>query len=654
MFKVKGEKLIFEISEDAREVRWSAEGLPLAASPHSDFWRLHLEAGRRKDLTVCSSEQTGIVTGTENRIEICYPSLTAKDNKEYRIRLTVTVKSDGKLIEFFAAVENEDDVRIDEVQAPFIDLAAVADTDRTKDTLYLPEGLGSRIENVWKWTEGNHTEYMSADYNEIWAAYTYPAPMSMAWFGIESGGHFLYLGRHDETFRNYAMSIGGAPRNTDPRLILSNTHYPAAVKGERIECGHSFISLAEGGWKNGCNIYGKWARDNWYHAPKVPEWIQNMTGWQRIIMKPQYGEIFFRYDDLPRLYREGAQYGLDTLMVFGWWKGGFDNGYPLYEPDEEMGGAQKLREAIDEIQSMGGRVILYNNGAIIDVAGDFYKETGHKISKKNIDNVEYHEFYGFSNNGTLLRLFGYKTFVSACNATDEWKNKLIENAKIKLSFHPDALFFDQMGGSNPLPCFDSTHKHKNRCDAEAQYKIENIKELNALLSGDMGIGTEIVVDAFTPYFHYYHGMWGECYKEHCFPQLYRTVFPETILTNRRIHDNKKGFRKHLNFAFVNGLRFDVSIFRGRVGGIAMLPDYAEHVKYLLELKEHYRGYFYEGSFEGPEETIPFGGGIWANRFRSAQGGLLTVLWNETDEAKQVDFYGETITLQPNEILCKER
>ena len=100
-----------------------------------------------------------------------------------------------------------------------------------------------------------------------------------------------------------------------------------------------------------------------------------MTGWQRVILKHQFGEIYFKYSDLPKLYKSGLSYGINTLMVFGWWKGRFDNGYPVYEPDPLLGGEDGLRAAIDEIHRLGGKVHLYTNGALIDVATDYYKTT---------------------------------------------------------------------------------------------------------------------------------------------------------------------------------------------------------------------------------------------------------------------------------------
>ena len=71
--------------------------------------------------------------------------------------------------------------------------------------------------------------------------------------------------------------------------------------------------------------------------------------------------------------------------MFGWWKGRFDNGYPHYEPDEELGGAEKLKENIAKVRAMGGHVILYNNGILIDKKSDFYRDHAKEAARIDIE-----------------------------------------------------------------------------------------------------------------------------------------------------------------------------------------------------------------------------------------------------------------------------
>lgn len=650
-YKLIADKLTFSINESADCVAWSADGLPMASVEGSNFFRIFLDNGVEREIAVFSKDQQGAVSVEEDGgFVISYDSLVDELGRKYDVRLRIFVKCQENAISFQSEISNFSEVRVNEIQCPFIELVTVADEKTENDILYRPVGLGERLPNpIAAIRKQNHTEYMSADYDHIWRSATYPYPLSMAWLGIESGDHFLYLGRHDEKLRTCSLSVGASPRNTPDEIVLSVSHYPAVVKGESIITGEAILSLLRGGWKCGADFYTRWAK-RIFTPREAPYWVKNMTGWQRIILKHQFGKIFFKYKDLVTVYENGKKFGLDTLLVFGWWKGCFDNGYPNYEPDEALGGAEELKKAIDDIHRLGGRVILYNNGVLLDVTTDYYKSVGQRIEKKNIEGISYREYYAFSDYGTTLREFGHKSFSSACHATEEWKEKLIENARIKLSFDPDSLFFDQLGGHLPRLCFDNTHKHGNRIDEDVCYKIENALAVREAIPQDKCIGTENVLDAMVGCFDYSHGCIYAGYREYRFPSLFRYAFPDVVVTNRFAHDEKATFRHELNFALVNGLRFDVSIYRGRLTDISGLPEYASHVKRLLDMKASYAEYFYDGRFIGDDVSIKKPLFITANLFEAKDGGRLLALWNEKDEAYTLEAYGRCFDIPPNGIL----
>lgn len=646
----KRNKLNFNLNDQANRITWFANELPLSNQEQADFWRIHMDDDYQREILIPSSIQTGKVKELSDGSDITYDSLVDETGRHYDVKLTIHIRQRVEEIEMWAEIENQDNARVNELQLPFIDLSSICDKERKNDVLYRSRGLGERLENPWEKLDKYHTEYMAADYREIWSPLLYPRPSNMAWFGVESAGHFLYVGRHDLELRTCVFNAGINPRNTDPRLILTICHYPLTLKGESVECAHNIISLQEGDWRNGSDIYGSWARMHWFVPANKPQWVKNFTGWQRIILRHQYGEVFWKYEDLPQLYKDGLKYGLDMLMVFGWWKGRFDNGYPIYEPDPLLGGEAELIKAIKEIQAMGGRVALYTNGVLMDVKSDYYKETGYKISRKDIDGNEYLDHYQFANSGTILRTFGYKTFAEACQATDEWHDKLLENGKIKLSFDPDSIFYDQIGGHHCWLCFDKTHKHGNRGDLDPKYRADNFKAMRGLLTGDKALGSETTVDIFAPYLDYHHGCdLGNWYAENAFPQLYLRTFPETIMTNRFIHDERTDYILQLNYAFVMGYRFDVSIYRGRVIGIDGMKTYANHIKKLIDLKEKYHRFFYEGKFvvntiySLPENII-----MTEYEYKEE---VLFVFMNKDHTTCTFEVDGHAITLEGDDVYC---
>lgn len=654
MFRVYAGELCFEINNNATQYHWLGINNEVISPSEHDYFRVFLDNGDEKEIAVFSKQQVGKVSGQDNDVIISYDKLIDEFNREYDIKLNIYMKSVGSNMEYYAEVENYSNVRVNEVECPFIELSKIYDNDTSKDVLFRANGPGERIINPIAHVKRRHTEYISSDYEHIWDTFTYPYHMSMPWYGIQSNEYFLYVGRHDDKFRTCAISLGCAPRfSKNEEIVFNISNFPMANKGEKTTCGKGVVSLLKGNWRTGADIYKEWA-NTWYFPPTSPDWIKKFTGWQRIILKHQYGRIYFKYKDLVKLYENGAKYGLDTLMVFGWWKGRFDNGYPIYEPDDELGGAEELKKAIKTIQNMGGRVILYNNGILLDVVTDYYKETGHKISKKNIDGVEYRDYYRFSDYGMTLKTFGYKTFTHACPATEEWKNKLIENAKIKLQYNPDSIFYDQIGGAcSAMLCFDETHKHGKRTDEEAIYKIENVKAIRDILPIDKCIGTENLSDCVSPLFDFIHGCHMAGYGQNHFPSLYRYIFPEIIITNRFLHDEKDGFEKILNHAFVNGFRFDVSIFRGKMTDISSQPKYGEHLKYLLDIKEKYKDYFYFGTFIGDDTSFEKPFFITANLYMNCENKQILAVFNDSDKEYDFTAYGKTEKISPYGIAVIE-
>lgn len=588
-------------NEQGNRYRMRAEGMPLTNPEEADFFRIMMDDGYCREITVPSHLQTGEVTVEESRTTIFYPQLVDADGRVFQVEFTVFIEQGEEGLRFYSRVHNRDRARVNEVQLPFLDFSAVCDTERENDVLYRARGMGERILDPWKALEKGHTEYMSADYHEIWSPMLYPRPSSMAWMGLQSGDRFLYIGRHGQPYHICTLNAGRNPRGSEPRLLLAVCHYPLALEGETLDTAQVVVSLAEGDWRDGSRRYRKWAEESWLVKRDRKEWVRKFTGWQRIILRHQYGEVFWRYRDLVEAFENGKKYGIDTMLVFGWWKGRFDNGYPLCEPDDALGGEKELKEAIREIQNRGGNVILYTNGVLIDLKSDFYRQYGEDVAMIDLDGNPYQDHYQFSNQGTVLRTFGYKTFIQACQGTEEWKRQLLHNGRTKLSMKPDSIFFDQMGGHRCWLCFNKAHKHGNRGDIDPQYRVENFKAMNGLLEGEEALGTENTADIYTPHLDYHHGCdFGNWYAESVYPQMYLNTFPETIVTNRFIHDEREDYKLQLNYALVCGYRFDIAIYRCRKIDMSGVPDYAEHIKRLLEYKEKYSRFFYPSKFSMEE------------------------------------------------------
>ena len=618
-----------------RVLKLEADGFKPVMPESGDFWRVYLDycqTGKNRELAVYSSDQNAPkVKKTDSGYEIRYDELIAEDGTRHDIALSLfaCVQDEGE-VSFKFSVENKSSVRVNEVQYPFLEFESI-NGNLEKDILYLPDGLGRRVVNPHCDTQLAHTEYMAADYKNIVKMYKYPGQMSMPWAALESGGKTLYLGAHTNVWRQISFVFETEPRQErDQRFIMAIASYPAAENGETIEYDGFTLAFFDGNWRQGACLYRKWAESAWLTPIHKKDSIKYLSGWQRIIMKHQFGEIYYTYDELPRLFRNGKKYGINMILLFAWWEEGMDNGYPNYQPSEDLGGKEALKKAIKTINDEGGTVILYANGHIIDISTEYYKTEGWKYTTKDIDGNDYREHYMFSNSGTILKM-GNKSFAAGCYGTEAWPEKIMEIEKRHLSFGSNGTFFDQLGCGFYL-CFDKSHSHGNRIDLDPEMRLPTAKKIADSLNENEWFGTEWVIDRMSPHVDFTHGCGcGVTYTPDAYPYLFRYAYPEIITSNRFIHDEKKDFEKHLNYAFVFGLIFDVSTYRCRAT-LEEAPRFGEYVHKLVQMRNKYIDHFVYGKFDLPDTELPEG--VWGAKYTFG-GVAITTLWNDSESDYEI-------------------
>ena len=242
--------------------------------------------------------------------------------------------------------------------------------------------------------------------------------------------------------------------------------------------------------------------------------------------------------------------------MFGWWKEGMDAGYPEYSADDTQGGDDALRKYIKEFQKDGGKVNLYFNGQLIDMSTKFYRDLGKKVSIKRADGTEHMERYPFGGDGTGLRVFGNKTFVTACPAAKEWLEVLKGLADRAIALGADGVFFDQLGYKSEL-CYDKSHGHAIPCQNIMKYKHEMLAKLRDYVRSkkpDMSMGIEWVSDPTSMYADYIHSVEPNLHitrkdkkrrADYDLRPMYQYTFPEVYAQTATYQ--KRGRRAALQF-----------------------------------------------------------------------------------------------------------
>lgn len=619
--RISAGRTTFDIHRDGGAATVSAGDL--RTSSRRRFWTMSLALGQRRDIAVHSEDQRGDVVESADGITVRYTRVTTVDGDTLPVDFTVSIGSEGNALTFAASGTVGAEARVQEMALPVLELDE--STERHDEVLYRAEGLGRRITSPREKLGRAHTEYMVDDGAGIWESAAYPGELSMPWQGLETGDSFLYFGRHDPGFRSVMLSSGVPPRKGPRELWLAAV---TPCGRSEFEVGPVVVALLDGSWKAGAAYYRSWA-DEWYTGPSTG--LLGMQGWQRIIMRHQFGAVQFRYADLVDVYEEGRRHGLDGILLFGWWKGGFDRGYPTYEPDDELGGADELSAAIREIRDRGGFLSLYANGNLIDRTTEYFTEYGHELTKKDWRGLDNVVGYDFAAESQSLRHFSAQSFVVACHGAPRWRHRMAEVAATHVGLGADSVFFDQTAYHLAAwPCFDETHEHGSTTGQEAPYRRKTLEGVRRASNGST-VGSEGMADCMISALDFHHG-WGFAFHDEpeAFPAMFRTVFPEPVVTNRLVHDEKTGWRDQLNYAFFYNLAFDVSIHRGR-RTISAYPDYAEQVGLLTGLRRQHLEHFVHGRFE----LVSASPAAHA-RYVPDSGPVLDVYWNSTDETIEFD------------------
>ena len=639
-------KLQFSIDENAKNALFSGPGITQAKD--ANFWRMVLDDGVFIEMLIESRFQSGTACMAGEELHIHYDHLSAPDrNREFDIAFDITVCRDGEGLSFNSVITNrQKGVRVDECACPSVEVSALNGPSE-EDILYMPEcSTATRLKDPWNALRAWNSCYLDGDEFEIVRSGFYPA-ICMAWMGIESNGQFLYIGRHDPQMRATVIQAGCSPYCKPNRLGLRFVHVPWVSEGETVEVAPTVVALLEGKWLEGSRMYRKWADKAFYQPVKPHAWVQKTNGWQRLIMRSQYGDDYFTPEQLPDVWEQGMRHGIDTLFLFGWWDSGMDNGYPEYTISPER--ANALKKSIRTIQNRGGHIILVCTTWFFDWSTEYGKKYALEqcqMNRRGFPEMVKVCYAPHSATRSHKMLADSPILLNPCSGSAGWRDTLISNFDMLAEYDPDCIFYDCYGAF-PLPfCFNSKHDHGNRVDEEWKYRRIVLDALNQKRGNRYVIATEHMQDYICRFMEFIHDGLGYCDPNNYqnFPEMFRQTFPEVILSNRQCRDSRPGFEKALRYAFVKGGRFDVETHRCRTGMETEMP-YALEIERLNALRQQYGDYMLEGTFDVSElPALPLQ--IVAAQYIHKDGTKrLTVLWNNSSQEENV----MGVTLSPDEI-----
>lgn len=487
-------------------------------------------------VTVCQSEGSASVT-------LEYPYLMTEQGKmDASARITIELPAGETRSLWRMTLDNRSDDEIDEVAFPNLNGMWLGDTWED-DTLVLPRFAGLKVNNPvrklaadakkinWKWQEYVY-EFKLGELTGVEdsrgayvADFAYTGAASMLWMDMydEKEGTGIYITcRNDDLIMKgvRAYSFG----ETYPGMGLAIVHKPCLCRGlwESEAC---VVAIHDGDWHWAADDYRAWRES--VPRPVVghhrPEWFEKSAGLvAHYDFQYQLGGTVHRFSDIPRLYHQAKEMGMNHLLLSGWNEDGFDYGFPHYTPNHLLGTEEELKEALAQVKADGGHVAFYINTRLCNPVFEDTAELLEKSVVRKRDGTPYIEHYGAG-----------VPFGSLCINDTPWRDRLVDTVHyLTHELGADSMYLDQLAMAGSLKCYNPEHSHgENRTDWNRGYE----KLLDSLRANYDPEGMALIYEGCNDI--YGPGASGQLITTLAapfvgrFPEMYKYTFPDQILVD---------------------------------------------------------------------------------------------------------------------------
>jgi len=593
-------------------------------------WKMITDLGRWREHPVFETDNEGEITSDGVTATIFFNGVKGTHKQmPFEVTITYSLASEGELTARMKVVNNGGSDRLREVWFPFCSGIRGLDAGASHHLL-LCTATGSILDEPSANLPAYNGHTFSASSNGpnlvgqfiqggVGGRYPliYPGNASMPWMDYYNENQGWYLGYHDMETPSVALLM--RRRLIEGDIQLGFCRYPFIKPGQAWETGDYVIRPHGGGWHGGADRYARFAASK-IKGGDMPGWMRKTSGFKTVSMINQSRGIGNTYDAIYEQFDKNRVNGVNlSIMVFAWMRDGHDNWYPVYEPDERIGGADKLKAVIKRVRDEGGRVLLYTQGRLIDMATDYYKTVGKDICYISEDGVPYIDEYLQYTDATMDP---NRQFALACPSTDEWREQLKRQIDIVMELGADGILYDQIGGDVPHICFNESHNHKSP-EMAAAGKIGLLKELQGYAAAkdpDFAVIGELVCDVFLQHLDFCHGIGTHEAVDapnppgmRHDPSIYQYTFPTHRSTCRNCQT-----KNHYNTTFVFGLMFDHSSW-----GWRNFPERGEAIEghlYALErLRERVMDFYNNSIFVDDMHVFCQPGCVLAKHYLNADG-----------------------------------
>lgn len=633
VYTLKNQKIEFSI--DGKGNMLSLKNLETGFNYASGqpVWRLYFDTKNEKDIEILAGDNLPSVSKTGDKITFNYKGLKCRgENKNFDLSLTILLEDD--MVRFGSEVKNNElHTVIRELQYPL-----VANIQVPPDHQLLTTDRGGQlIPDAKQWVLSAGYSYKAPDQLFRQRGIKYPSGPASNCFALIGRSQGLYFGSHDPSFQDtwHGLRVYPDGKGEFNELEVGLYKYPNCLSGESWENNSNVIAPYNGDWHQTSKIYREWANTWWEHR-EPPMWVKEMNGFQRIILKHQYGETLFKYSEFGnRVKAAGESAGINVAFPFGWWNSGMDNGYPdsYFVTDPEMGGDAAWKQAIADYKKGGGKVIMYYNGKLIDVESDYYKSgKGKEVCFKTNTGTEWNEAYRFSGPGSFTGYYDARSFVVADTKNPDWQKMMKKMADHAYELGANSIFYDQLGYGERTGNWDHSKEFPvpELCViADKAYALKAMHDyIDKKYPEDYAIGTEHITDVTSQYVDYVHSVTT---VRGSFLEWFRYTFPEIIVTDRNLDGDEPYIKRWVNQTVLLGLRSNLQTFRLR-GLIDETPVLQHYLAKINQLKQKYSSLLLLGTFRDTEGFSVDNQDFYAKSFTNGNQMAIVMTQTYRDEA----------------------
>jgi Domain of unknown function (DUF6259) len=588
LLKASGEELI-------KEPRLAGNFQLLAPLPHR---RYHYVDGSSQALAGFEVEGDACVLRWE---------ALKTEHGEFAIDVTQRFRWDERSDDLLVTLRlsNQSDLEIEEVW--YRVLCGLTGLGKREDTRFLaPTGHGyAGYENLFQHFPA--PSYIAHPYPAITLAYPCP-DLNMQWVDIHNPrlGLGLYLGSHDETtditwfhLQLRPCLVQRTKQNRWPLrsdlhddspigLNISVVKLPYLKPGETVELAPICLHVHDGDWHSAADRYRRWM-DTWMEVAPKPLWVQQGMSYQESGVFYPHGKVDYTFADMKQMSADALQYGVDTIHLIGWHRGGWDANAPDYVPADELGGWEGLERGVREVHGQGGRVCLFVNFQMADHDTDWYRRELHRYALVDVHGNTKSHGWGYYILGDIMGASpeGHKpVFTKMCPWEEAFQDLIIERFVALAKTGIDALSIDKL--QMMFRCFHPDHTHRPAQTPSGLLKgLRRIRDAVRAVNPDISIVAEGWWDVF---YQYIDASQTKLHDYEHLPVL-KYTFPEVLL---------RVFVDRLDYHSVNGcircghwMCFAINNHHSTLAGA---PELGPYVREALRIRSALNDYLWAGRF----------------------------------------------------------